>query len=462
MKKSLTILLTLALTVSISGCTAIQEIQNYFVNINVFGQPEDETAETSEKQSFWDTEPAETEKLKPTATPKPTPTPIELPEVCVVTNGFFPPFEFYEGDALVGIDIDLIEKLLGNDYKIDYSDVDYTVVFDKVAEDPNSICIAGMPEPEDQYDNLDYIPYYTNTLCFVVRDDSGLDTNDDVVSSDSVVGVVVGTTSDIYMTEDIGEERIVRYSSVNMAVIALYNGEVDAILTNIEDVYRIETDYSDFDVIDDPYSSEQYVIAVNKDADEIYDVINSNLDSMLEGGSMTQILAKYGLGSYSSPSDLIQNNGAYFCIDDSLLTYTKDEVVAKLFYFNQYLYSNEIIDDINGFLYFEPWDYSDTFDSYMDYYSMGYKYTIFLKDDYVAAIRYEETDRTLDDVVNFYQTVYGLPAHECMDANGNYYSEGSSGYGYVWALPNGYLSVFENPYDNEQHVAVQYQVNEYQ
>ena len=65
-------------------------------------------------------------------------------------------------------------------------------------------------------------------------------------------------------------------------------------------------------------------------------------------------------------------------------------------------------------------------------------------------------------MVNFYQTVYGLPAHECMDANGNYYSEGSSGYGYVWALPNGYLSVFENPYDNEQHVAVQYQVNEYQ
>lgn len=475
MKKSLTILLTLALTVSMSGCTAIQEIQNYFVNINVFGQPGDETAETSEKQSFWDTEPAETEKLKPTATPtpSPTPTPSGYQTLRVVTNAYFPPFEYLdENNEMVGFDIDVIKFYLGDEQlNLEFENLEFDDLLDEVNNDPNCIAIAGMTENDERKEKANFVPYYENVLWFIVRGDSGISTSEEIVSGDYVVGVAAATTSDIYMTDDIGEERLVRYPNVNAAVEALANGEVDAVLTHREDLNRIKADYPELTSVDCSYSCEQYAIAVNYDATKGGTIM---LDKFIQtefmgiDNYMQMLLAKNGIGSYSATTDPIHNDGDYFYIDESLLGCSENDFI-------------EIFDDIYNDIYYPnwtvmlggtaadmwpfeilPWTYSDTFDSYMDMYFLGYKYTIFMKDGNVAAIRYEIKNADLNEVVSLYQSVYGDPIHECIDANGNAFPQGNSGYGSIWSTSNGYLSVFENDYDNNQYVAIQYQVNEYQ
>ena len=468
-KRALVSVVMISILLSATGCAVIQHITNNYYNFFGGEKPTEASAQTeTQKSSDGSTSSKKaTPTPKPTATPTPTPTPVpSLPELRVVTNAYFPPFEYYEDSQMVGVEIDLLEVLFEDSYDLNYEDLEFYVLLDEVQDDENCICVAGITENDERKEKAYFVPYYTNVLWFVVRKDSGICTNDDIINGNCQVGVKLNTTADIYLTDDIGEERLTRYPDVNAAIEALATGEIDAVLTNIEDINRIEADYPDLTGVECAYTCEEFAIAVNKDSDELIQFLENAMDvmQMSNEGTLNSILAKYGVGSYSSPSDPIQNKDGIFWIDGSLLDCPEAELtecLKGLYYDIYYTNALAVYDDPYVWDY-KAWTYSDTFDSYLDYYFLGNKYTFFIMEGDVSAVRYEIEGASLDSIVSQYTNVYGEPIHSCIYANGNSIPAGNSGYGYVWAVDGGYLSIFENPYDNVQHIAIQYQVNEYQ
>jgi polar amino acid transport system substrate-binding protein len=92
-----------------------------------------------------------------------------------------------------------------------------------------------MTVTEDRLKSVNFsTPYSTGIQAIIVMEDSEITDLDKLLEGNYKVGVQSGTTGDIYMTDDIGEDRIERFAKGNDAVIALKSGKIDAVVIDNE------------------------------------------------------------------------------------------------------------------------------------------------------------------------------------------------------------------------------------
>ena len=89
----------------------------------------------------------------------------------MATNAYFPPYEYYEGGDIVGIDADVAKAicdLLGYDLKIE--DMEFNSIITAVQSGKADFGMAGMTITEDRLVNVDFSDVYTTaTQVIVVR-----------------------------------------------------------------------------------------------------------------------------------------------------------------------------------------------------------------------------------------------------------------------------------------------------
>ncbi len=163
-------------------------------------------------------------------------TTVEEGKLIMATNAFFPPYEFYEGDAIVGIDPEIAKAVadkLGLELVIE--DVEFDSIIAGVQAGKYDIGCAGMTVTEDRLKSVNFsTPYATGVQSVIVVEGSEITDVDKLLEGNYKVGVQTGTTGDIYMTDDIGEERIERFAKGNDAIIALQTGKIDAVVIDNE------------------------------------------------------------------------------------------------------------------------------------------------------------------------------------------------------------------------------------
>ncbi|WP_051688892.1 transporter substrate-binding domain-containing protein [Butyrivibrio sp. AE2032] len=163
-------------------------------------------------------------------------TTIESGKLIMATNAFFPPYEYYEGDQVVGIDPEIAKAVadkLGLELVIE--DVEFDSIIAGVQAGKYDIGCAGMTVTEDRLKSVNFsTPYATGIQSIIVMEDSEITDLDKLLDGSYKVGVQSGTTGDIYMTDDVGEDRIERFAKGNDAVIALQSGKIDAVVIDNE------------------------------------------------------------------------------------------------------------------------------------------------------------------------------------------------------------------------------------
>ena len=179
---------------------------------------------------------ATVEKKDPVTSEYPEFTTIEEGKLIMATNAFFPPYEYYEGDNIVGIDAEIAKAVadkLGLELVIE--DVEFDSIIAGVQAGKYDIGCAGMTVTEDRLKSVNFsTPYSTGIQAIIVMEDSEITDLDKLLEGNYKVGVQSGTTGDIYMTDDIGEDRIERFAKGNDAVIALKSGKIDAVVIDNE------------------------------------------------------------------------------------------------------------------------------------------------------------------------------------------------------------------------------------
>ena len=135
------------------------------------------------------------------------------------------------------------------------------------------------------------------------------------------VGVQLGTTGDLMMSEEIENAEglnlasVERYNKAADAVQALLTNKIDAVCIDDQVAKNFMAANPDtLTMLDTAYSEESYAIAVSKDHPELTEALNAAIAELKEDGTLDAILNKYiakeeGAAGYVSPEGVDHSNG---------------------------------------------------------------------------------------------------------------------------------------------------------
>jgi polar amino acid transport system substrate-binding protein len=130
---------------------------------------------------------------------------------------------------------------------------------------------------------------------------------DDLVNAK--IGVQLGTTGDIYVS-DLGEETVVeRYNKGAEAVQALKQGKIDAVVIDAQPANVYVTNNTDLQILDEEFTTEDYALCVAKENTALLSDINAAIAELKADGTLQAILDYYiggeeGAKPYESPAGL--------------------------------------------------------------------------------------------------------------------------------------------------------------
>lgn len=216
----------------------------------------------------------------------------------MATNATFPPYEYYDGESIVGIDAEIAQAIadkLGMELKIE--DMEFNSIINAVQNGSVDFGMAGMTVTEDRLKSVDFSDSYaTGVQVVIVKEDSDIASVDDLTGKK--IGVQLSTTGDIYAsyTPDnggFGEENVEKYSKGADAVIALTQGKVDAVIIDNEPAKEFVKANEGLKILETEFVSEDYAIAFAKNNTELKDKVNTALNELIKDGTVQKIIDKY-------------------------------------------------------------------------------------------------------------------------------------------------------------------------
>lgn len=229
--------------------------------------------------------------------------------IVVQTNAYFAPFEYFEGNDIVGVDIDIMNKVAEKmNTTVEFQNVDFSVIVDNVSAGKLCDCgAAGITITEPRKQQVDFsVPYY-ESIQYVIYKEGTVNTTKAEDGTEYIlwndlagkkIGVQQDTTGDIFVSDEVdggvladtGSERV-KYDNAQLAVDAIGANQIDAVVVDKLPATYIVSKNSDYvalplyykgeDGAADSATSEQYAICVTKGKTELLDSINSVLNKMI-------------------------------------------------------------------------------------------------------------------------------------------------------------------------------------
>ncbi len=229
----------------------------------------------------------------------------------MATNASFPPYEYKDGDAFAGIDVEIagqIAEKLGMTLEI--KDVEFGSIIGGVQSGKFDMGMAGMTVTEERLESVNFTSSYATAVqVAIVKADAGYTSIDDFFNLDEEgnwvsvkdgvkIGVQQDTTGDIYASDTVenwgfGEDNVVRYKTGNEAVMALNAGKVTAVIIDNEPAKSFVAANEGLVILDGAYADEQYAICIAKENTELLEKVNTALEELIADGTVQSIIDKY-------------------------------------------------------------------------------------------------------------------------------------------------------------------------
>ena len=213
-------------------------------------------------------------------------------KLVMATNAEFPPYEFHDGDKIVGIDAEIAQAIadeLGMELEIE--DIAFDSIIPEIVSGKADMALAGMTVTEDRKASVDFSDTYAHaTQVVIVKEESDIASPDDLEGKK--ICVQLGTTGDIY-AGDIKDATVERYNKGFEAVQALTQDKIDAVVIDGEPAKVFVKENEGLKMLDEAFTEEDYAIAVAKGNDELLDKINTALGELKDSGELDKIVDKY-------------------------------------------------------------------------------------------------------------------------------------------------------------------------
>lgn len=249
-------------------------------------------------------------------------------KIIVNTNAYFAPFEYYDGTEIVGVDVEIMNKVgekLGK--TVVFENTEFAVIIDNVKA--GEVCdagAAGITITDQRKEKVDFsIPYYTSVQYVIFNKDNAdvvtktVDGNEYIVW-EALAGMSLGTQTDttgwIYTDGEINatadndygydgvlygtNTELLNFDNAQLAADAI-GKSVDVVIIDELPAKYIVDNYSQYKCVplyysgetdaDDAPVEEKYAICVTKGNTELLDAINAVLEEMLvkDANGLTEI-----------------------------------------------------------------------------------------------------------------------------------------------------------------------------
>jgi polar amino acid transport system substrate-binding protein len=222
---------------------------------------------------------------------------IEEGKLTVCTHLPYEPFQFSEGQEVVGFDVDMMDLVaeeLGVEQKIFDTPFEGIQSGQSLNTGKCDVAAAGMTITEERERVLDFSdPYFNATQALLVQKDSGISSLEDL--SGESLAVQEGTTGAIYAQENAPEDVELRtFEDLALLQTAVKTGQVAAGINDNGVLYDYVQDNPELDVATEFDTGEQYGFAVAKDKnDELLKTINDVIEQARSDGTYDEIYKKW-------------------------------------------------------------------------------------------------------------------------------------------------------------------------
>ena len=225
---------------------------------------------------------------------------VEAGKLHMSTNAAFPPYEMTTDDGgFEGIDVevaDAIAQKLGLELVVD--DMAFNAALTAVQTGQSDIAMAGITVTEDRLEVMDFSDSYaTGVQVVIVPEDSPIQTIDDLANAE-MIGCQAATTGYIYASDTpenggYGEDHVTAYENGALAVMALANGQIDAVIIDNEPAKAFVEANEGLKILETPWVEEEYAIGVAKGNTDLLDAINAVMEELKADGTFQSIVDKY-------------------------------------------------------------------------------------------------------------------------------------------------------------------------
>ncbi len=248
-------------------------------------------------------------------------------EIIVHTNAFFAPFEYYVGQDIVGVDVEIMNMVgekLGR--KVVFENVEFSAIIDNVKD--GKVCdagAAGITITDERKDKVDFsVPYYTSVQYVIFAKDSEVakrgEGDDQYIVWDALAGMTIGTQTDttgwiytdgeINATEDNDygyagvlygtETELKNFDNAQLAADGIGSNLVDVVIIDeLPAEYIVSKNsnlaclplyYAGATEAEDAPVEEQYAICVTKGNTALLDAINEVLNDLISKGEVEKMV----------------------------------------------------------------------------------------------------------------------------------------------------------------------------
>jgi len=221
-------------------------------------------------------------------------------KLTMATEATFPPYEYYDGDAIVGIDVEVAQAIaekLGMELEV--TDIAFDSIIPGIQTGKYDMGMAGMTVTDERKEQVSFSDSYaTGVQVVIVKDDSAITSVDDLLAdgANTVVGTQAGTTGFLYATSDIEEAglgTVKSFGKTTDAVEALKNGQIDCVILDNEPAKALVAANEGLHILDTEYAVEDYAIAIAKENTELLEKVNKALSELKADGTLQSIVDKY-------------------------------------------------------------------------------------------------------------------------------------------------------------------------
>ena len=213
-------------------------------------------------------------------------------KLTIATSPDFPPFESLEGDAVVGIEPDIMKLICDKlGVEAEFVQMDFDSVLIGIQAAKYDCAMSGITVTPDREKNMLFTaPYYNAAQVIVVAEGSPIAGKADLAGK--VASVQTGTTAESGC-QDEGIE-VQAFAANADAKAALTTGKVDAwVVDNLTAIQMVE-EGDGLVILEEKMTEEPYAFAFAMGSEDLVAAINTALNELVADGTVEGIFNNYG------------------------------------------------------------------------------------------------------------------------------------------------------------------------
>lgn len=220
---------------------------------------------------------------------KPTLNTVTPGKLTMATDAGFAPYEYVEGEKVVGIDADIAQAIA--DYyglELVIQDMDFTNALLAPQNGTADFTAAGVSITEERLETMDFTMEYAESEQVILVRKGFADIKEEKDLANVKIGVQQSTTADLYC-QDMEYASVNAYKKNLVAAEDLKNGQIDCmILDNMPAQAILQQNEAELEMLDMVLFTDVYALAVKKGNSEMAEALNTVLKQLIDDGKIQE------------------------------------------------------------------------------------------------------------------------------------------------------------------------------